>query len=87
MDEKIIGVSVNRFFCYDLKVNVLPTVMESGETVKMTVTFKCAKPFSDPECVNLFNVLFKRIFDALRMCQMNRNYYNPNAAISIPQHK
>ena len=55
--------------------------------VKMTVIFKVKKTFSDPECINLFNVLFKRIFDALKLCQMNRNYYNPNAAISIPQHK
>ena len=58
-----------------------------SETVEMQVIFKVAQGFGSKESIYIFNVLFRKIMNVLKLCQMNRNYYNPRAAIMIPRHK
>ena len=43
--------------------------------------------FGEQESVSLYNVLFRRVMAALKMCQMNRNFYQPELAMSVPQHR
>ena len=59
----------------------------SGESVKVVITFKRQVQYGEQESVSLYNMLFRRTFSALRMCQMNRNFYEPELAMAVPQHK
>ena len=39
------------------------------------------------EATQLFNVLFNRMMSSLKMVMMNRNFYDPELAHEVPQHK
>ena len=39
------------------------------------------------QCVQLFNVIFRRVLRSLEMKQVGRHYYDPSTPIPIPQHK
>ena len=39
------------------------------------------------ESLQLYNVLFRRVMTALKMVQMNKNFYDPACAVRVPQHK
>lgn len=58
---------------------------QSGEDVEMTVTFiKQKKP---GDCLQLYNILFKRVMHALLYSRIGRNYFSPEHSSMVPQHK
>jgi len=58
-----------------------------GSPVTVTITLKHHKRMGDRDCIQLYNVLFNRIMNSLKMCMMNRNFYDPRNGHMIPQHK
>lgn len=67
-----------------------PTVLESerrtdGEKVTITVTFTRVVPPDD--CLQLLNIIFRRVMSRLHLTQVGRYYYDPHRPASIPQHK
>ena len=52
----------------------------------MTVTMVRRMEFGDSKCIYMYNVFFRKIFYALKMCQINRNFYLPNGP-KLPQLK
>ncbi|XP_018335086.1 piwi-like protein Ago3 [Agrilus planipennis] len=54
-------------------------------SVTMIVTFKKKKRLG--ECIHLYNVLFKRIMNALMFTRVGRNHFDPHHSHMIPQHK
>lgn len=66
------------------------TIVESqrkidGSTVKVTVTLTRVVPPDD--CLQLLNIIFRRVMNLLQLKQVGRYYYDPNRPASIPQHK
>ncbi|XP_008573812.1 PREDICTED: piwi-like protein 4 [Galeopterus variegatus] len=69
------------------KVTELSSETHRGETVKMTLTLTSEVLSSSPVCIQVFNIIFKKILKKLSMYQIGRNYYNPSEPVEIPQHK
>nr|XP_035121123.2 piwi-like protein 4 isoform X2 [Callithrix jacchus] len=69
------------------KVTELSSETQRGETVKMTITLKRELPSSSPICIQVFNIIFRKILKKLSMYQIGRNFYNPSEPMEIPQHK
>nr|XP_055212075.1 piwi-like protein 4 isoform X4 [Gorilla gorilla gorilla] len=69
------------------KVTELSSETQRGETIKMTITLKRELPSSSPVCIQVFNIIFRKILKKLSMYQIGRNFYNPSEPMEIPQHK
>ncbi|XP_073321445.1 piwi-like protein 1 [Pagrus major] len=69
------------------KETVLHSETRNGEKVQITVTLTNELPPSSPVCIQFYNILFRRILRILNMQQIGRNYYNPDFAVNIPQHR
>lgn len=39
------------------------------------------------DSIHFYNVLLRKIARILGMVQMNRNYFNPNSPMMVPEHK
>ncbi|KAM7451808.1 Piwi-like protein 2 [Porites harrisoni] len=66
------------------------TVLESqrktdGSKVTITVTLTRVVPPDD--CLQLLNIIFRKVMKQLQLKQVGRYYYDPNRPASIPQHK
>jgi len=59
--------------------------MSSGE--KVIVTLKIVKRRQLKDCEQLFNVLFRRVMEHLKMVEIKRNHYDPSAKMMVPAHK
>ncbi|KAL1501830.1 hypothetical protein ABEB36_007083 [Hypothenemus hampei] len=59
----------------------------SNEPIKVTLIYKKKKSLGDKDCLQLYNVLFKRIMHILDYTQMGRNYYDTEHRHLIPQHR
>lgn len=57
----------------------------TNELVTVKIILKQKRRFS--ECVQFYNVLFRKIARILGMVQMNRNYFNPKSPILMPVEK
>ncbi|KAL2806945.1 piwi-like protein 4 [Daubentonia madagascariensis] len=69
------------------KITELSSETQRGETVKMTITLTRELPSSSPVCIQVFNIIFRKILKKLSMYQIGRNFYNPSEPVEIPQHK
>ncbi|XP_043338628.1 piwi-like protein 4 isoform X1 [Cervus canadensis] len=69
------------------KVTELSSETQRGKTVKMTITLTRELPASSPVCIQVFNIIFKKILKKLSMYQIGRNFYKPSEPVEIPQHK
>lgn len=58
---------------------------QTEEDVTMTVTYIKQKKLGD--CLQLYNILFKRVMHAILYSRIGRNYFSPSHAAIIPQHK
>lgn len=55
--------------------------------VELTITLTNELPPDSPICVQLFNVVFRRVLKHIDMTAVGRNYYNVNRVIELPRHK
>ncbi|KAG7489102.1 hypothetical protein JOB18_004908 [Solea senegalensis] len=69
------------------KETVLHSETRNEEKVKITVTLTNELPPTSPVCLQLYNIIFRRILRILNMQQIGRNYYNPKDSLNIPQHR
>ncbi|KAM6158564.1 piwi-like protein 4 [Rhynchocyon petersi] len=69
------------------EVTELSAETQRGETVKIIVMLTRELPSSSPVCIQVFNIIFKKILKKLSMYQIGRNYYNPSEPVEIYQHK
>ncbi|XP_053059802.1 piwi-like protein 4 isoform X2 [Acinonyx jubatus] len=69
------------------KVTELSSETHRGGTVKMTITLTRELPASSSVCIQVFNIIFKKILKKLAMYQIGRNFYKPSEPVEIPQHK
>lgn len=56
-----------------------------GTSVQITVKFICQRSLGD--CVQLFNILFRRVMYAMKLVQIGRHTFDQKASIPIPKHK
>ena len=68
------------------------TVLQSqrrhdGEMITVTIKLTNELPPNSPQCIQVYNIIFRRVLAIIDMKQIGRNYYNPQQAVSIPQHK
>ncbi|XP_037115295.1 piwi-like protein 1 [Syngnathus acus] len=71
----------------DDKVTALHSRTRNGEDVQITVTLTNELPPTSPVCLQLYNIIFRRILRILGMQQVGRNYYNPKDPLNISQHR
>lgn len=57
----------------------------TNDDIIMTVTFIKKRPAH--ECLQVYNILFKRVMHALLYKPFGRNYFSPKHVAIIPQHK
>ncbi|XP_004412487.1 PREDICTED: piwi-like protein 4 [Odobenus rosmarus divergens] len=69
------------------KVTELSSETSRGKTVKMTITLTGELPAGSPVCIQVFNIIFRKILKKLAMYQIGRNFYKPSESVEIPQHK
>ena len=77
---------VSRFFL-EKKTVLQSQHPNDGSLITVTITLKWLKRMGDRDCIQLYNVLFNRIMDTLKMVHMSKNCYDPTAGHMIPQHK
>lgn len=56
-----------------------------GTPITMFITLVAVVNYAD--CVQLFNIIFRRVLRNLELKQVGRHYYDPASPIAIPQHK
>jgi aubergine-like protein len=55
--------------------------------VLITITVTLVKVLEADQCVQLYNIIFRRVMRHLKMQQVGRNYFDATRPIKIPQHK
>ncbi|KAF5284570.1 hypothetical protein FQR65_LT02396 [Abscondita terminalis] len=63
------------------------TLKHPIDSSEVTMTLLFVKNKRLGECLHLFNILFKRIMQALLFSRVGRNYFDPHHTRLIPQHK
>ncbi|XP_071952418.1 piwi-like protein 1 [Antedon mediterranea] len=53
----------------------------------VTVTINLVKELAPEACVSVYNVIFRRIMDKLKLKQVGRHYFDPSRSVEVPQHK
>jgi aubergine-like protein len=83
---------------FDGQILFLPICLENESTQvfsvrktdgeKITITIRRTNEImpTDPTCLQLYNIIFKRVLTQNKMNAIGRNYYNPKDAVRIPQH-
>lgn len=56
-----------------------------GATITISITLVAVVHYAN--CIQLFNILFRRVLRELELKQVGRHYYDPHNPIAIPQHK
>ncbi|GAB5577291.1 piwi-like protein 4 isoform X1 [Prionailurus iriomotensis] len=77
----------NKCIIVAYSVTELSSETHRGGTVKMTITLTRELPASSSVCIQVFNIIFKKILKKLAMYQIGRNFYKPSEPVEIPQHK
>ncbi|KAJ7994148.1 hypothetical protein DPEC_G00262900 [Dallia pectoralis] len=66
---------------------VLYSETRMGEKVQITVTLTNELPPTSPVCLQLYNIIFRRVLKMMNMQQVGRHYYNSADPLNIPQHR
>lgn len=53
----------------------------------ITISITLVAVVHHANCIQLFNILFRRVLRELELRQVGRHYYDPHSPIAIPQHK
>lgn len=82
---------------FDGSILFLPKQLEGPATVleserktdgsKVTVTVTLTRTVPPDDCLQLLNIIFRRVMKHLQLKQVGRYYYDPNRPAAIPQHK
>ncbi|KAM9391772.1 piwi-like protein 1 [Pholidichthys leucotaenia] len=59
----------------------------SGEKFQITITLTNELPPDSENCLQFYNILFRRVLKMLNMTQVGRNFYNPNDPIDVEKHR
>ncbi|XP_072043848.1 piwi-like protein 1 [Amphiura filiformis] len=59
---------------------------KDGTDVELTVTLTNELPPNSPICLQVYNIIFRKVLSMIGMEQVGRHYYNPNKPATIPQH-
>lgn len=68
------------------KVTMLKSLRQ-WDQVEVSIKIQLARTLESRDCVQLFNIIFRRVLKILDMKQVGRHYYIPGRSIPIPQHK
>ncbi|XP_022105120.1 piwi-like protein 1 [Acanthaster planci] len=58
----------------------------SDEIVTITITLKAELAPNNPTCLQVYNIIFRKVLGLMGMQQIGRHYFNPNLPVVIPQH-
>lgn len=80
----------SRILYLPIKMKNIKTVFTSphplsGEMITLSIIYK--KTLRIGQCIQMFNVLFKRVMSALKLSRIGRNYYDTPSSKLIPQHR
>ena len=85
-EEQKVGVRQGPpLFLSPQSTSIAVTRPTDGSVSTVTIMYTCMVQYAN--CVQLFNVIFRRILRHLDMKQVGRYYYDPYNPIAIPQHK
>jgi aubergine-like protein len=59
---------------------------KDGTNVKIRFTLTSVVPPSSYGCLQVYNIIFRRVLKLIEMQQIGRNYFNPNQAVLIKHH-
>ncbi|XP_022111916.1 piwi-like protein 1 [Acanthaster planci] len=89
--------NISKVRAFDGTILFLPVQLKEKVTIFKTkglrdntefeVKIQLAKALQPKDCIQLYNVIFRRIMRILSMSQVGRHYYSPDLATMIPQHK
>lgn len=63
------------------------TVNMPTDESAVTVNIKFIKVCQPSDCVHLYNLLFRKVMNILKMTQVGRNFFDPKGCVPVPQHK
>lgn len=66
---------------------VYSTRQSDGERIRITFTLRAEIAPNSMSALQMYNVIFKRILGMIDCKQIQRHYYAPSLAVSIPKHK
>jgi len=82
---------------FDGAILFLPIKLQEKETIlhsmrqtdqsKITIRIKMVKVLPPDACVQLYNIVFRKIMYILKMVQVGRHYYDPHRPANVPQHR
>ena len=89
---------IGKIFMFDGMILFLPiqlndvTEVHSVHTVGLNdvkITLKLTNEIdpASPICMQLYNIIFKRVLSCIKLVPIGRNYYSPSQAITVHQHK
>jgi len=64
----------------------LPSQRKTFDPVNVTFKLTNELPPSSPTCMQVYNVIFKRVLRILEMTQVGRHYYSPSQSVMVPNH-
>lgn len=68
------------------KVTRLLSVKKDGDKVEVIITLTNELPPKSPICLQVYNIIFRKVLSMIGMEQVGRHYYNPKNPATIPQH-
>lgn len=69
------------------KTEVYSTRISDEAKIRITFTLTNELPPTSPTCIQIYNVIFRRVLYMLEMKLIGRNYFSPHLGVMIPQHK
>ncbi|XP_033118833.1 piwi-like protein 1 [Anneissia japonica] len=57
------------------------------DKVDVMVNLKLVKELPPEACISVYNVIFRRVMDKLKLKQVGRHYFDPSRSVEVPQHK
>jgi aubergine-like protein len=58
-----------------------------GENIRITFKLANELPPDSPTCIQMYNVILRRVLKMIDMQQIGRHYYNPSQGVTIKQHR
>ena len=67
--------------------SIVLSSIRKTDAAQISITITLVAMVHYAQCLQLFNVIFRRVMRALELTRVGRNYYDPHNPIAIPQHK
>ena len=63
------------------------TRKHDGEKIRITIKRTAELSPKNPQCIQIFNIMFRQILSDLELKEVQRAYFDPASAVTLPRHK